>query len=268
MRSTKSHENSPKNTKNPPSLFRFMAKAKVQAILLDIEGTTTPVAFVYEVLFPYTRNHVREFVQQNHRAGEVQADILALKVEHRSDIEHRNEPPAWLEDSADAEVEAATQYVLWLMDQDRKSKALKSLQGKIWEGGYQRGSLKGDVYPDVVPAFKRWREQQRSIYIFSSGSVLAQKLLFAHTTEGDLTNYISGYFDTTVGAKTDARSYQAIAAETGSPATEILFVSDVIPELDAAGAAGMESALCVRSADSNSTTSMHPIITTFDAIFP
>lgn len=245
-----------------------MPNANIRAILLDIEGTTTPVEFVYEVLFPYARSHVREFIQQNCHAADLQADIFALKAEQRSDIEQRHEPPAWLENSVDAEVESVAQYVYWLMDQDRKSKALKSLQGKIWKGGYLSGSLKGDVYPDVVPAFERWRAQQRAIYIFSSGSVLAQQLLFAHTTDGDLTNYLSAYFDTTVGAKTDPASYQEIADEIGSAATDILFVSDVIAELDAARAAGMQTALCVRSADANLRTSAHPIIATFETIFP
>jgi enolase-phosphatase E1 len=245
-----------------------MSETNLRAILLDIEGTTTPIEFVYKVLFPYARSHVRQFIQQNYHTKDSQADIFALNVEHRSDIERGHAVPVWLENSVDAEVESVTQYVYWLMDQDRKSKALKSLQGKIWEGGYRSGSLKGDVYSDVVPAFKRWCDQQRSIYIFSSGSVLAQQLLFAHTSEGDLTNYISGYFDTTAGSKTEAASYRTIADEIGSPATQILFVSDVIAELDAARAAGMATALCVRSADSNLKTSAHLVITTFDTIFP
>jgi enolase-phosphatase E1 len=245
-----------------------MPEANVRAILLDIEGTTTPVEFVYEVLFPYARNAVREFVRQNYHDADLQPDILKLKAEYRSDIEQNHEPPVWHEGLAEVEAESATQYVYWLMDQDRKSKALKSLQGKIWKGGYLDGSLKGQVYPDVVPALKRWRDQQRKIYIFSSGSVLAQKLLFAHTTDGDLTSYISGYFDTTTGPKADASSYRAIADKINSPATEILFVSDVTAELDAARVAGLETALCVRSTDSNLKSSVHRIITTFDKVFP
>jgi enolase-phosphatase E1 len=245
-----------------------MPNANIRAILLDIEGTTTPVGFVYEVLFPYARTHVREFVQQNYHCADLQADLAALKAEQRSDIEQRQEPPAWLENSVDAEVESVAQYVYWLMDQDRKSKRLKSLQGKIWKGGYLSGSLKGEVYPDVLPAFKRWSDQQRLIYIFSSGSVLAQQLLFAHTNVGDLTTYLSGYFDTSVGAKSEVSSYQSIADSIVSSAAEILFVSDVIAELDAARAAGMETALCVRSADSNLRSSVHPMITTFDTIYP
>ena len=246
--------------------------------------------FVYEVLFPYAHRNVREFVQQNYHAKDLQADISALKAEHRSDVEKSHEkaslprvrarapavpvkelscePPAWREDSPDSEVESVAQYVYWLMNQDRKSKALKSLQGKIWEGGYLSGKLLGHVYPDVLPAFARWRKQQRAIYIFSSGSVLAQELLFAHTTDGDLTNYLGGYFDTTVGAKTNASSYRSISEAIAHSAPEVLFVSDVIAELDAAKNAGLETALCVRAADSPAKIAGHPIITTFDSIFP
>jgi enolase-phosphatase E1 len=244
-----------------------MLEANVRAILLDIEGTTTPVEFVYEVLFPYARRHVREFVRQNYHSEDLRADISALRAEHRSD-ERNHELPPWLEDSADSQMESVTQYVYWLMDQDRKSRALKSLQGKIWEGGYLSGDLQAHVYPDVPPAFARWQEQQRAIHIFSSGSVLAQKLLFAHTTAGDLTRYISDYFDTTTGAKTAAASYQSIAEKIGSPATDVLFVSDVTAELDAAQNAGMKTALCVRSESPEPKSSSHRIVHTFDAIFP
>lgn len=243
-----------------------MHEANIRAILLDIEGTTTPGEFVYEVLFPYARSYVREFVQQNHHADDLRADISALSAEHQLDTERNHEPPVWRE--TDSEVESVTQYVYWLMQQDRKSKALKSLQGKIWEGGYLSGDLLGYVYPDVLPAFARWRAQQRSIYIFSSGSVLAQRLLFAHSTAGDLTTYISGYFDTTTGAKTAAASYQSIAKKIYSPASEVLFLSDVAAELDAAQDGGMKTALCVRSGTVDPEPRLHRIIRTFDVIFP
>jgi enolase-phosphatase E1 len=245
-----------------------MIEADARAILLDIEGTTTSVEFVYEVLFPFARQHIKGFVLRNYHTEELQADIAALKAEQQSDTTANREPPAWHDDSKDAELESVTQYVYWLMDQDRKSKALKSLQGKIWEEGYLRGELLGHVYPDVLPAFARWVKQQRAIYIFSSGSVLAQKLLFAHTTEGDLTGYITGYFDTTTGAKTAAGSYESIANKIGAPATDILFVSDVTAELDAAQFANMKTSLCVRSSTPEPTSSSHPIVATFDVIFP
>lgn len=245
-----------------------MPDTNTQAILLDIEGTTTPVEFVYEVLFPFARQHVGEFVRQQHHTPQVRATINELRQEHCADTERGSAPPAWRDDSADSLAESVTGYVHWLMDQDRKSTALKSLQGQIWEGGYLGGRLRGQVYADVPPAFARWRAQQRAIYIFSSGSVLAQKLLFAHTTAGDLTGHISGYFDTNTGAKTDASSYQLISAKMGVPPTEVLFLSDVVAELDAAQAAGMRTALCVRPGRPAPELSTQLLVSTFDLIFP
>ncbi|HKQ51212.1 MAG TPA: acireductone synthase [Pyrinomonadaceae bacterium] len=237
-----------------------------RAVLLDIEGTTTPVAFVYETLFPFARRHVREFVEQHYDAQEVRADVEALKEEHRAEALKEIVPAVWHEDSVNALLESVVGYVHWLMDHDRKSTALKSLQGKIWEGGYRSGRLRGQVYADVPPAFDRWKKQGKGIFIFSSGSVLAQKLIFAHTTEGDLTPYLDGYFDTTTGAKTSADSYQSISEKIGAPATAILFVSDVTAELDAARAAGMTTALCVRPGSREPEQSTHPIIRTFDEV--
>jgi enolase-phosphatase E1 len=245
-----------------------MSDADVRAILLDVEGTTTPVEFVYETLFPFARLHLEEFIRERRHTGEVRADVEALRAERRADVERGNEPPEWLEDSDDSRIESATRYARWLMDQDRKSTALKSLQGKVWEGGYLSGLLRGEVYPDVPRAFARWRGQRRGVYIFSSGSVLAQKLLFAHTNEGDLTPYIGGYFDTKTGAKADAASYRSIGAAIGSPAPEVLFVSDVTAELDAARDAGMKTALCVRAGRKEPETPAHTIVHTFDSIFP
>lgn len=244
-----------------------MTDATTRAILLDIEGTTTPVEFVYEVLFPFARSRAAEFIRDHYESDEMRADLAALEAEHREDDAKGNDPPAWLEDADDARIESATRYVHWLMEQDRKSTALKSLQGKIWEGGYRSGRLKGQVYADVLPAFVRWRAQGRSIHIYSSGSVLAQKLLFAHTTAGDLTAYIDGYFDTTTGPKKEAASYQAISARLGLPASSILFLSDITAELDAARAAGLQTALCVRAAAEAPATT-HPLVRTFDLIFP
>jgi enolase-phosphatase E1 len=245
-----------------------MAERQTRAILLDIEGTTTPVEFVYEVLFPFARRHVREFLSRHRLSPEVRADIEALRAEQRADEEGGRKPPAWHEESADSQVESATMYVHWLMDQDRKSTALKSLQGKVWESGYLSGQLRGQVYADVPPAFERWRGQRRGVYIFSSGSVLAQKLLFANTTDGDLTGYIGGYFDTNTGAKAERASYEAIGAATGTHAAEFLFVSDVTAELDAARAAGMRTALCVRPGRPAPGPQGHTVIHTFDTLFP
>ena len=154
------------------------------------------------------------------------------------------------------------------MDRDRKSTGLKSLQGKIWKDGYVSGQLRSQVYPDVLPAFMRWKEQHRSIHIFSSGSILAQKLLFEHTNEGDLTGFISDYFDTTTGPKTNAGSYGSISEKMEVPVAEILFVSDISAELDAARQSGMQTAICVRQEPGSTENSIHQVVRTFDVIFP
>ena len=203
----------------------------LRAILLDIEGTTTPIAFVHDVLFSYARDHVREFLAAN----SVAEDVALLRKEHAVDVNEGRNPP-----------ESIAAYVEWLISIDRKSTGLKSLQGKIWRQGYLEGSLKSQVYEDVAPAFARWRDRGLKISIFSSGSVLAQQLLFAHTEVGDLTPFIDSYFDTNVGKKGEAQSYRKIAEVMGLPAQEILFVSDVISELEAANEAGMKTLLSLR----------------------
>jgi len=203
----------------------------IRAILLDIEGTTTPIAFVHEVLFSYARDHAKDFLASNVDAD----DVTRLREEHAADVSNGEHPP----------VELAA-YVEWLIARDRKSTGLKSLQGKIWRQGYLDGSLKSQVYADVAPAFARWRTRGLSISIFSSGSVLAQQLLFAHTDAGDLTKFIDQYFDTNVGKKADAASYLRIAEALSLPAEEVLFISDVVAELDAANEAGMETLLSIR----------------------
>lgn len=204
-----------------------------RAILLDIEGTTTPIAFVHEVLFSYARTHARHFLASD--SAEVRADVALLREEHTTDVSNGHQPPDSIAD-----------YVEWLIERDRKSTGLKSLQGKIWQQGYDDGSLKSQVYEDVAPALERWRAQGLSINIFSSGSVLAQQLLFAHTEAGDLTKFIDNYFDTNVGKKGEAESYRRIAKALKLPANEILFISDVVDELDAATEAGMQTLLSIR----------------------
>jgi enolase-phosphatase E1 len=243
-----------------------MTDANVGAILLDIEGTTTPVAFVYEVLFPYARLHLQEFLQRLEPADLLSGVVRDLRKEHHDDIVRGEAPPVWHSDSPESVVKSAMNYVSWLMDQDRKSTALKSLQGLIWEDGYLSGNLRGEVYRDVAPAFARWTEQGKRVYIYSSGSVLAQKLLFAHTTDGDLTGYLSGYFDTTTGAKRDPASYQSISRQIDVAAAEILFLSDVTAELEAARSSGLKTTLCVRPG--NAEANWESLVHNFDSIFP
>ena len=212
-----------------------------RGILLDIEGTTTPIAFVHDVLFSYARAHAKEFLERNLDSEEVRADIALLREEHALDVTAARNPPL-----VGSEIDSMAAYIDWLIAQDRKSTGLKSLQGKIWRQGYLDGSLKSQVYADVTPAFERWHAAGLSINIFSSGSVLAQQLLFAHTEAGDLRKFINSYFDTNVGKKGEADSYRRIASELGLAPNEIMFISDVTTELDAAIEAGMKTLLSLR----------------------
>jgi len=229
---------------------------QTRAILLDIEGTTTPISFVHDVLFPYSRLHLESFLAQHAASADVVSDLARLREEYGEDVTAKNSPPPLIEP-----------YVYWLIEQDRKSPALKSLQGKIWQQGYDDGSLRSLVFADVRPAMQRWRSKNLNVSIFSSGSVLAQKLLFAHTDTGDLTKFISNYFDTGVGKKSNGDSYRRIAAALSLTANQIHFISDVLSELDAAAEAEMETSLCIRPGNpTQPSSSQHPIIHNFDEL--
>ncbi len=221
-----------------------------QGILLDIEGTTTPISFVYDVLFPFARAHAGK-----HLGDE---DRRALKIEYDADIAHGLTPPAW--------PTGAIHYVHWLMDQDRKSTALKTLQGRVWQEGYRLGDLHGAVFADVPAALERWYRAGLDIRIYSSGSVLAQRLLFSTTPHGDLTRFLRGYFDTTTGPKTAASSYAAIALAFGLPPSGILFISDVTRELDAAAGAGFQVLLSVRPGNPPQPAHTYTTISTFENV--
>ncbi|AJP71734.1 acireductone synthase [Sphingomonas hengshuiensis] len=205
-----------------------------RAILLDIEGTTTSIAFVAETLFPFARKHLVEFVCAN---PEVSAPILA-------------EVPG--------DDKVAT--LLGWIDEDRKATPLKTLQGLIWEAGYASGELAGHVYPDTPDALQRWHAAGIAIHIYSSGSVAAQKLLFGHSVAGDLTRFLGGYFDTTTGPKREADSYARIAAALSLPPSAILFVSDIQPEVDAARAAGLQALLIDRDGTGGDVHSLAQVL--------
>ena len=208
------------------------------------------------MLFPYARARVHDYLEQHADDPGVRADIALLRAEHAAESPRARDLPPWNPEA----------YVYWLMDRDRKSTGLKALQGRIWEAGYRGGELqgKGEVYPDVRPALERWRDAGITIAIFSSGSIQAQHNLFANTTAGDLSSFLSGYFDTTTGPKRAAASYRQIAAALRHPARAILFISDVTAELDAARAAGMRTALCIRgSARPEHSPTDHPRIRSF-----
>lgn len=238
-----------------------MTDAGVRGILLDIEGTTTPIAFVHDVLFSYARDHASDFLINNIGSDEVRADVSLLYEDHAMDVVEDRNPPELTE-----EIESLAAYIEWLIDKDRKSTGLKSLQGKIWRQGYLDGSLKSQVFEDVSPALERWRAAGLKVSIFSSGSVLAQQLLFAHTNAGDLTRFIDSYFDTNTGKKGEAESYRRIAAEMSLEPSEIVFISDVVTELEAAEEAGMKTRLSVRQGNPIQAPTHHQAIDSFDDV--
>jgi enolase-phosphatase E1 len=221
----------------------------IRAILTDIEGTTTDIAFVHKVLFPYARARIGDYLRAH--AGEpfVREQLTAVSRE------------AGCELSLD---EAIAQLVRWI-DEDRKITPLKALQGAIWEQGYRNGDFTGHVYPDAGRKLREWHAAGKKLYVYSSGSVQAQKLIFGHTPYGDLTPLFSGYFDTLVGGKRETESYRRIAQEVGLPAGEILFLSDVGEELDAARAAGLQTAWLVRDGMPD-PAARHPQHRDFDSI--
>lgn len=204
-----------------------------RAIITDIEGTTTSVSFVYDVLFPYAREHMATFIHQHRDDQVVREQLQLVSLESGSNLD---------------EDRAITQLLAW-MEADKKITPLKTLQGLIWEHGYQQGHFKGHLYDDVPRNLRRWHAQGIALYVYSSGSVQAQKLLFANTVEGDLTGLFSGYFDTRIGNKRESASYERIANQTGLAAQQLLFLSDIEQELEAAEKAGLKTVLLVRDAD-------------------
>ena len=227
-------------------------------MLLDIEGTTTPISLVFDVLFPYASRNVGRYLTEHRDVSKLQPVLRDLR--EKSEAEH------WVDPSTASEIESLAAYARHLMSQDSKFPALKSLQGEIWQQGYASGELKGQVFDDVPRALRRWRERGKRIFIYSSGSVLAQKLTFGHSNHGDLTSLINGYFDTAVGAKAESDSYRRIAIEIGVDASQILFISDAVRELDAATAAGMNVRLSVRPGNSESAPNQYESIRSFDEL--
>ncbi|MFO1190340.1 MAG: acireductone synthase [Alphaproteobacteria bacterium] len=223
----------------------------IGAIVTDIEGTTGSIAFVRDVLFPYARSRLGAFVSA--RRNEPGVRLLL------GDIARAAGDPAMTDAAIVANLER------WI-DEDRKVTALKTLQGLIWDEGYRQGDLRGHVYSDAVAALRAWAKAGVRLYVYSSGSVAAQKLLFGHSIAGDLTPLFSGYFDTRIGAKKDARSYRALAAEIGLPGAAILFLSDSPDELDAAAEAGFKTMQLARPEDGVLPSSRHPVAHSFAEI--
>ncbi len=218
----------------------------LRAIILDIEGTTTPISFVNETLFPYARRKLRTYLEAYRSTPEGLALLARLRQQRDADACDHADVPPWVDATLEARYDSVASYVGWLMDRDRKSPPLKDLQGRIWEEGYRTGELVGEVFADVGPALARWHQQRLLVGVFSSGSVLAQRLLFRHSTAGDLSGFLRWHFDTTTGAKTEADSYCRISRTVGIQPADILFVSDIVRELDAARQAGWMTALSIR----------------------
>jgi enolase-phosphatase E1 len=221
----------------------------IAAVVTDIEGTTSSLSFVKDVLFPYARARIRQFVLDHQQQPQVQAALNAARGE-------LGQPNAPIEKVIDG-------LIAWI-DQDKKATPLKTLQGLIWEQGYRNVDFRGHIYPDAAEKLKQWHAAGIRLYVYSSGSVQAQKLLFAHTEYGDLTPLFSGYFDTTTGHKRETESYRAIARSLKLPPEQILFLSDIREELEAAETAGMEVMLVDR--DRTAGYSAFPRVSDFSQI--
>ncbi len=202
----------------------------IRAIVTDIEGTTSSIDFVHQTLFPYAKAHVRAFLREQSGNDEVQHLL--------DDVEKLV--------GADLSIDEAADVLEQWMDEDKKLTPLKALQGLIWKIGYEAGALKGHVYADTPEYLRRWHAQGMALYVYSSGSVAAQKLIFGHSDAGDLTPLFSGYFDTRIGGKREASAYQRILQALKLPGEQVLFLSDIGEELDAARAAGLRTCQLLR----------------------
>ncbi len=230
----------------------------IQAILLDIEGTTSPIDFVHKTLFPFAEARVGDFVAANY--DQLDDLIDALRLEHT-----REQDPADMYPGESPETVSA--YLKYLIKIDRKSTPLKAIQGEIWKHGYEAGLLRSEIFDDVLRAFERWRDDGKTIAIYSSGSVLAQRLLFKYTEDGDLTGYISHYFDTNIGGKREAASYAAICESLEILPSSVMFVSDIPAELKAARDAGLTTVLSVRPGNAFvENADVWNVVKTFDEI--
>ncbi|MBD1583333.1 acireductone synthase [Pseudoalteromonas sp. S16_S37] len=218
----------------------------IKAIVTDIEGTITRISFVKDILFPYAAKHLAEFVQTHQQRDDVKAQIDAV----------RNEL-----DNPQASIDEVISALLGWIEADKKVTPLKQLQGFIWQAGYEHGDFTGHIYPDAYAFLNEQSTQNIDLYVYSSGSVKAQHLLFAHSDYGDIRHLFKGYFDTHIGAKQEPESYHAIAAQLPYDAQHILFLSDVVAELDAAKAAGMKTLQLWR--DNQPQSENHPAIENF-----
>ena len=222
---------------------------KPRVILTDIEGTTSAINFVHDILFTYANRALAVFVRDN----EGDSTIAGILEDARSEA-----------GETEASTERVIEILLGWITEDRKATPLKTLQGHIWRNGYESGDFTGHIYEDAVAGLHRWHEAGIDLYVYSSGSVGAQKLLFGYSDAGNLTSLFRGYFDTNIGHKKEVEAYERIAGEIGVDAEEIIFLSDVTEELDAARDAGMQTVQLVRNDDV--IVGDHPVAGSFDEI--
>lgn len=221
----------------------------IRYILTDIEGTTTSIHFVHKVLFPYAKEHLRDYIEVHINEPEVKIclDEAAQTIYDETHI--------W------AEREQCIAILEKWIDDDRKHPALKKLQGYIWRDGYETGKFTGHVYEDVPDALREWKDRDLQLGVYSSGSVEAQQLLFRHSDFGDLSTHFNSFFDTQAGQKKESDSYKFIATQLPFLTSEILFLSDIEEELDAAKTAGMETIQLVR--EGTTASERHETATNF-----
>lgn len=224
----------------------------INAIITDIEGTTSSIAFVKDVLFPYAAKRFPAFLDARWNDASVQEQVKAAEAESGQSLGTPDQANAL--------------FLRWI-EEDRKATPLKALQGMIWKAGYENGDYTAHMYPDTGPALKNWHQKGLDLYVYSSGSVAAQKLFFGFSDAGDLTGLLSGYFDTTIGPKQAADSYRTIQQAIGQPANTLLFLSDIEAELDAAADAGLHT--CLLDREQAAPESRHPVVSDFNHIhFP
>lgn len=226
-------------------------KKKIRTIVTDIEGTTSSLSFVKDVLFPYSRKYLPAFVQ-----------------EHQDEVENLLNDVRTEENNPDLTLTEVIEVFLRYIEEDRKITPLKTLQGMIWQAGYEAGDLHGHIYEDALRNLRNWKDSGLDLHVYSSGSVMAQKLLFANTQEGDLTPLFSGYFDTGIGGKKETESYEKIAEKIGRSPAEILFLSDSLDEIKAAAAAGWHVIIVDRDQAQSSNVLGFTVAQNFDDILP
>jgi enolase-phosphatase E1 len=233
-----------------------------RAILLDIEGTAAPISYVYDVMFPFVRQRLDAWLAAHWDRVELNNTIE--QIARDAGFGSR---AAWVHKLNDDQQRVFVRdHVFHLMDQDAKTTGLKALQGMIWDEGYATRALRSEVFRDLPPALKQWRDAGRKVYIYSSGSIHAQKLFFGHTQRGDLLPWIDGHYDTTIGGKREPASYEAIARDCNLAPRELLFLSDIVAELDAAAGTGMHTGLCRRPGNPAPAPHRHREITSFDEV--